>query len=174
MGGLFFGGEAMTVIYGIRGEDGRKLSRPLLARAVRLLWGWETLPPVAESPRGKPYFPDHPGKWFSLTHSGGIALCALSDAGPVGVDVEVVRPHREGLPRYAFSEEELAEFDGSWEDFARLWTRKESRCKRQDSPLFPPRRAEVPDCPCKSYAGEDWRGAVCCSDEPPEDIFWLT
>ena len=87
--------------------------------------------------------------------------------------MELVRPHREGLPRYALSEEEWAEFDGSWEDFARLWTVKESWCKRQDTPLFPPRKAGLPDCPCGTYAGEDWRGAVCCSDEPPESILWL-
>lgn len=169
----FFGGEGVTVVFGIWGEDGRALSRPLLERAVRLAWGWEQLPALEVSPRGKPFFSDRPGHWFSLTHSGGLALCALSDAGPVGVDAELVRPHREGLPRYALSAEELAEFDGSWEDFARLWTVKESWCKRQDSPLFPPRNAGKPDCPFRSYEGPDWRGAVCCSDEPPEEILWL-
>lgn len=163
----------MTAIYGVRGEDGRTLSRRLLARAVSLTWGWNELPRIDTSSRGKPYFPDYPQCWFSLSHSGGIALCALSDAGPVGVDVELVRPHREGLPQYAFSPEELVDFDGSWEDFARLWTVKESWCKRQDIPLFPPRKAGLPDCPCGSYAGEDWRGAVCCCDQPPEDIIWL-
>ena len=163
----------MTVIYAVRGEEGRMLTRPLLERAVRLAWGWEELPPVEKSPRGKPCFAGGADHWFSLSHSAGIALCALSDAGPVGVDVEVVRPHRDGLPQYALSAEELADFDGSWADFARLWTVKESWCKRQDSPLFPPRRAGRPDCPFRSYAGEDWRGAVCCSDEPPEEIFWL-
>ena len=163
----------MTVISGVRGEDGRTLSRRLLARAVRLTWGWEELPRIDASGRGKPFFPDWPQHWLSLSHSGGLALCALSDSGPVGVDVELVRPHREGLPQYAFSPEELADFDGSWADFARLWTVKESWCKRQDTPLFPPRRAGVPDCPCRSYKGPDWRGAVCCSDEPPEEIIWL-
>jgi len=163
----------MTVIYAIRGKEGRALSRPLLDRAVRLAWGWEELPRIDVSGRGKPYFSDHLQNWFSLSHSGGIALCALSDAGPVGVDVELVRPHREGLPQYALSPEELADFDGSWEDFARLWTVKESWCKREDTPLFPPRKAGMPDCPHRSYRGQDWRGAVCCSDEPPEDIVWL-
>lgn len=163
----------MTVIYGIQGEDGRLLSRLLLERAVGLAWGWDRLPSVEKSARGKPFFPDFPRHWFSLSHSGGYALCALSDAGPVGVDIEVVRPHRDGLPQYAFSEEELAEFDGSWEDFARLWTIKESRCKMLDSPLYPPRKAAVPDCPWGSYAGEGWRAAVCCSDRPPEAIVWL-
>lgn len=163
----------MTVIYGIKGEDGRALSRPLLERAAKLAWGWEALPEIARSERGKPHFAGMDDRWFSLSHSGGYALCALSDAGPVGVDIEVVRPHREGLPRYALSAEELADFDGSWEDFTRLWTVKESWCKRQDTPLFPPRKAGRPDCPVRSYAGEDWRAAVCCSDPPPEAVIWL-
>ena len=35
-----------------------------------------------------------------------------------GVDIEVVRPHQAGLPAYVPGEEELAAFDGSWEDFS--------------------------------------------------------
>ncbi len=34
------------------------------------------------------------------------------------VDIEVVRPHQAGLPAYVPGEEELAAFDGSWEDFS--------------------------------------------------------
>lgn len=163
----------MTAVYGVRGEDGRKLTRPLLARAGQLHWGGEALPLLECSPRGKPLFAGRTDRWLSLSHSGGIALCALSDH-PVGVDVEVVRPRRMGLPGYVLSPEELAAFDGSWEDFYRLWTLKESWCKREDSPLFPPRKVAVPPpCPHKSYAGADWRGAVCCYGEPPEHVVWL-
>ena len=164
----------MTIIYGMRGADSRGLSRILLARAVKLAWGLGVLPEIGKSLRGKPEFVWEEKRWFSLSHSGDLVLCALSDAGPVGVDVEKVRPLREGLPQYALSEEELAEFDGSWEDFFRLWTRKESWCKREDTRLFPPRKVGQPTCPHRSYAGEDWRGAVCCSEEPPEEICWLT
>ena len=87
----------MTVIYGAAGRDGRQLAWPLLEAAVKLCWGWDALPPVERSPRGKPLFPGLDDHWFSLSHSGGIALCALSDR-PVGVDVELVRPRRPGLP----------------------------------------------------------------------------
>ena len=163
----------MTAIYGTAGEDGRLLAWPLLERAAKLCWGWDALPPVERSPRGKPYFPGLPERWFSLSHSGGLALCALSH-GPVGVDVEVVRPRRAGLPRRVLSGGELARFDGSWEDFYRLWTLKESWCKREDSPLYPPQAVSVPPaCPHKSYAGEGWRAAVCCRGVPPPDIIWL-
>lgn len=164
----------MTAVYGARGKDGRRLARPLLAAAARLCWGWESLPPMERSPRGKPLFSSREDRWLSLSHSGGIALCALSDR-PVGVDVELVRSRRPGLPACALSQTELAAFDGSWEDFYRLWTLKESWCKREDAPLFPPRRvAAPPPCPHKSYAGDGWRGAVCCHDTPPEAVIWLT
>ena len=163
----------MTVIYGTAGTDGRQLAWPLLAQAVRLHWGWTVLPSVERSSRGKPFFPGLADRWFSLSHSGGLALCALSDA-PVGVDIEVVRPRRAGLPRRLLSSAELEGFDGALEDFYRIWTLKESWCKREDAPLHPPRRVETPPpCPYKSYAGAGWRGAVCFHGAPPEDIIWL-
>lgn len=164
----------MTLIFGTWGEDGRTLSRPLLREAVRRAWGWTGLPAVSATHRGKPVFDGQPDRWFSLSHSGGYALCALSSA-PVGVDIEMVRAHRPGLPAYVLSETELAAFDGSWEDFARMWTLKESWCKREDIPLFPPRRLAVPPpCPYAGYAGRGWRAAVCCHDEPPGEIRWLS
>lgn len=164
----------MTRIYGALGEDGQRLSRPLLAAAVEAAWGWQSLPPVERSPRGKPFFAGVEGYWFSLSHSGGMALCALSDGGPVGVDIERVHPRREWLPRKCLSETELASFDGSWEDFYRLWTLKESWCKGEDRPLWPPDRVVTPPpCPHASYRGEGWAAAVCCVDAPPEDILWL-
>lgn len=163
----------MTTIYGTRGEDGRTLAWPLLAWAVRDRWGWRTLPLVERSPRGKPFFPGEAGRWFSLSHSGGIALCALSEDGPVGVDVELVRPRRAGLPAYVLSPAELARFDGGWEDFYRLWTLKESWCKREDAPLYPPREVAPPQGCCAGFEGEGWRGAVCCHGAPPEEVVWL-
>ena len=164
----------MTVVYGIRGEDGRELSRPLLKAAVRLHWGWTECPELTRSERGKPEFAWEEGRWMSLSHSGGYALCALSEDGPVGVDIEVVRPHRDGLPQYALNEAELADFDGSWADFARIWTLKESWCKREDCPLFPPREVVTPPpCPHGSYGGKDWRAALCCGGTVPDGIVWL-
>lgn len=165
----------MTYIYGTSGADGRTLTRPLLAAAVRLLWGWEALPPLQYSPRGKPDFAPALGRWLSLSHSGGLALCALSDGGPVGVDIERVRPRRPSLPLHCLSPAERAVFDGSWADFYRFWTLKESRCKQTDSPLLPPHAIPVPPpVPHAVYAWEGWRAAVCCMDAAPADIVWLT
>ncbi len=163
----------MTDLFAVRGEDGKKLDWPLLAWACRRTWGWEALPPVERSLRGRPFFPGAPDRHFSLSHSGGYALCALSD-GPVGADIEAVRPRRERLFRAALSEGERAAFSGSWEDFFRLWTLKESWVKREDVPLYPPRLVETPPpCPHRSYAGEGWAAAVCYGGAPPGEILWL-
>ena len=39
---------------------------------------------------GKPWFPACPQRYFNLSHSGKLALCALAD-GEVGVDVQEMR-----------------------------------------------------------------------------------
>lgn len=164
----------MTVVFGAKGDDGKKLSRGLMAAAVRSLWGWQEVPELERGAKGKPEFSGVTGRWMSLSHSGGYALCALSDDGPVGVDIETVRPHRERLPAYVMNETELAEFDGSWEEFCRIWTLKESRCKRDGEAIFPPRRIQTPpDCPWAGFAGEGWRAAVCCSGPAPKEIRWI-
>ena len=41
--------------------------------------------------RGKPYLPDPRAPHFSLSHSGDLALIAVTPDGPVGVDVERIR-----------------------------------------------------------------------------------
>ena len=154
-----------------RGRQGPGLAAAVLCGAGRLGHG---TPPHGEAfPTGQTALCELPDRWFSLSHSGGLALCALSGS-PVGVDVELVRPRRPGLPAYALSETELAAFDGSWEDFDRIWTLKEAWCKREDSPLYPPRAVVTPPpCPHGRYAGTDWRAAVCCGGEPPQAIFWV-
>lgn len=164
----------MTWIFGRRGAEGKLLTRPLLEESVKIAWSWDALPEIARSARGKPYFPAAPERWFSLSHSGGLALCALSDDGPVGVDIERVRPRRPGLFAYALTEEERLLCGGDWAEFYRLWTLKESWCKREDVPIYPPRdRPGCPPCPHGSWAGEDWAAAVCCGGSAPEEICWL-
>ncbi len=166
----------MTRVFACEGEDGRALDWPLLAAAARLCWGWGTLPETARSQRGKPYFPTEPGKWFSLSHSGGVALAALSDDGPVGADVERVRLRRSSaLDRRALSEGERALCAGDPGEFTRLWTLKESWCKREDSSLWPPDQVVTPPpCPHRSWAWEGWRASVCCAGDPPEEIEWIS
>ena len=134
-----------------------------------------SLPPMARQEGGKPWFPDAPHLHFSVSHSGGLALCALSHR-EVGADIEVVRPRRERLPAYALSGEELAWYqahDGGWERFYTLWTLKEAKVKCTGQGLkLPPRDIAVPlmepgetaereGFSFTALAGEGWRGALC-------------
>lgn len=173
---LFFPPEvkALTVIYGVCGADGRALARQLLRYAVQDSWGWQSLPELRRSPRGKPLFPAQCGAWFSLSHSGGAALCALCDEGSVGVDIERIRPRRPGLPAYIGMTPQECGGNAGWAEFYRLWTLKESFCKWEDIPLYPPSRLPaVPPCPHESYRGEDWAAAVCTSGALPGAIRWI-
>ena len=152
----------------------------LLAAAVKKVWDLDTLPEVARAPGGKPYFPHKTQYHFSLSHSGGLCLCAVSDAS-VGADIELIRPRGKGLPRRALDAREHAwylERGGSWEDFYLLWTRREARVKQQGGSVFAPRREALPlpgesadYCLC-SYAGETWRAAVACEGDTPGEILW--
>lgn len=159
-------------------EQSRETARRLLAFSVCLVWGWTELPPMDRTELGKPFFPSHPDRWFNLSHAGGLAVCALSDGGPVGVDVEPVRPHAAGLPAYVMTPDELAAFDGSWEDFARVWTLKEAYAKYLGRSIWPPRTAPVPPpVPHRSYAGSDWRAALCAHPAAgalPDAVQWLS
>lgn len=67
--------------------------------ALRLLVARSAGPGIAAlpfevSPAGKPFLPAAPGLQFSLAHTAGAALLALSDTHAVGVDLEAPRPIR--------------------------------------------------------------------------------
>ena len=67
------------------GRSGHRAGRQLLEQLYRQYAG-ESLPPIAVTPRGKPYFPGSP--WhFSISHTRGHAFCVLSRS-PVGLDAE--------------------------------------------------------------------------------------
>lgn len=177
---FLFGGVSVSqiLLYGasFSGEtDGHTAAWALLSRAMGDAWGWSELPALARGASGKPFFPDWPDRQFSLSHTAGLCLCALSAAGAVGVDIERVRPRRDSLPRYVMSSGELAAFDGTWEDFARVWTLKEAYVKLRGGSIFPPTAVPAPPpVPHRSYAGAGWRAALCAGDGVlPEEIRWV-
>ena len=88
---------------------GRGGAHGLLAELLKSEYGLSPPPPVERDENGKPFFPGHRGLYFNLSHSGGLALCGAG-AAPLGVDLEILRPRREGLARYALSEAEYAFF----------------------------------------------------------------
>ncbi len=71
------------------------------------------------------------GKHISLSHSGGLAVCALSEI-PVGVDIEVPRKMSSRIKNYILSDSEINRdlFDRT-DDISLLkkWTAKESYFK---------------------------------------------
>ena len=122
-----------------------KIGRLRVARARRLSLGAGLLLnyalaaqglPVTEpavSENGKPYFPALPDFHFNLSHSGELALCAVSPT-PVGCDVETVSGIDLAVARRFFHPEERAWLfslpEGEREAaFLRLWTCKESFIK---------------------------------------------
>ena len=73
---------------------------------------------------------------FNLSHSGTLALCAVTSGREIGVDIEWVRPlsHLEQIAQRFFSPRESAVLfalpSGEWlPAFYRCWTRKESYIK---------------------------------------------
>ena len=90
--------------------------------------------PIETGECGKPYFPDRPDICFNLSHSGDVALCALSDTD-VGCDVEAQRRPPLSVAKRYFSSSEKDYLASARTDeeraerFFRVWTLKESVMK---------------------------------------------
>lgn len=83
------------------------------------------------SAQGKPSLAHHPNLHFNLSHSGTLAVCAVSDE-PVGVDVETICNHGDEVARYCYQPKELdwlSQAPDRAQAFTRLWVRKESYIK---------------------------------------------
>lgn len=122
----------------------RQATRAILARYVdrdpaELAFGRET--------RGKPRLADPASDWvFNLTDSRDLALLAVSRAGPVGIDLEHIRPvpRREGIARRILGQglvDALADSPPAERDalFFRQWTAFEALQKATGAGLAGPR-----------------------------------
>ena len=175
------------VIYGARGLTARSQARELLALAVQEAWGLSPLPEIARREGGKPFFPKYEGLHFNLSHSGGLALCAL-DTAPVGADIQVVKQWRPSLPKRVCSGDELEWLEGQpelWPAFTLLWALKESRAKQSGRgltlpirdirvPLPGPGPVELDGLWFCTYTGPGWAAAACGRGKPPEKILEKT
>ena len=77
---------------------------------------------------GKPFLKDCSVQ-FSITHADGIVAVAVSEQHPVGLDVERVRPLRDGFAARYFDEREQAQIRAASdpdEALICLWTAKEA------------------------------------------------
>ncbi len=107
---------------------------------------------------GKPALAEG-GPHFSLSHAGDVVGVAVLDVGPVGLDVEVVRPMSDldATARHVGAPSEPAAF-------FRAWTRKEALLKATGDGLASPMAAIVLD----DDGVASWTG-----DSAPEGPVWL-
>ena len=119
--------------------DGSAFAWSLLELAAQEVWGLRTLPKVAADAGGKPVFPEHPELHFSLSHTKGVVLAALSPA-PVGADAERRREIPDVVRRRLFEVEH-----GDLELFE-LWTLRESWFKLTG-------RGDLRDIPFSRHGG---------------------
>lgn len=124
---------------------------------------------VTESDGGKPYLVAEPGVHFSLSHSGGWAVCALSDC-PVGVDIEKCEQGRRDIASRFFHKEEIRYLNSLLptardDAFYSLWTLKESFVKSTGRGL---------DMPLRSFWVDIRRGTPrleCAEVSEPYSLF---
>ena len=90
---------------------------------------------LKKNSHGKPALPDPFGVYFNISHSKGMAVCAVADE-EIGVDIEVPVWAGSRLIRKVFTKREQEFLEGFRgepelykEYFSRLWTLKESYLK---------------------------------------------
>lgn len=148
----------------------------LLAQILKTDFALDSLPEIARTERGKPYFPAHPDLHFNISNAGPYTLCAVSRR-PVGVDIEVIRPRKQSLVPYSLTERELGQYHAlgsDWPAFYTLWTKKEAWAKFTGIGLADQWGQDAPeDLMFHSYEGDGWRAAVCSEGPAPDTITWL-
>lgn len=88
---------------------------------------------IRRTAHGKPFV--RGGPCFSVTHSGGLAFCAVGATRALGIDVERLRPvpDMQKIVHRWFNEAERREWESAQEPseatFFRLWTLKEAYLK---------------------------------------------
>ena len=104
------------------GRDQSAQAADLLLRAVKALYHSDP-GDIAKDEYGKPYFPEKPDIFFSLSHTASYVICAVGSS-PVGIDVQIKRPVSPLLAGRVCDESELEQLD-----FYTLWSLKESYIK---------------------------------------------
>ena len=126
------------------------------------------------------------GKWvsdkifFSISHSDGVAAVAVAQKN-VGVDIESVKRHREGIERQILTDAELCDLENipdeeKAEQVIKLWTKKEAYFKLLDEKHFAPKKTETKDfiSVTKSITLEnsEYAVSVCADGLTDGDILW--
>ena len=129
----------MTALYWLRTEQehGRTDARLRLAASAFTGLSLADARLGVSRQNGKPFFPSAPELFCSVTHSGGVWLCALSSA-PVGTDLQE-RQNRDILKIAAhfFRPDETAWLRENPDRFFDVWCAKESYVKFTGDGLIP-------------------------------------
>lgn len=140
---------------------------------------------LAFGPQGKPFFPASPDLRFSISHSGGLWLCALS-AEEVGLDVQRqdARPWQAMAERY-FHPNEAAFVRACGETaFFEVWSARESYLKYRGTGLLLPARSVstvdaagrfpvLPDAVLTRPAFRPGFSLFLCTKKQPGELLWL-
>ncbi|MEO7103711.1 MAG: 4'-phosphopantetheinyl transferase superfamily protein [Gemmatimonadaceae bacterium] len=102
---------------------------------------------IYAAPKGKPLLRNDASLHFSISHSQGIAMLAVTRLAPVGVDIEQMRavPNAETILRRFFTHEDVSAIlsdDNRDFRFMEAWTRSEARVKVRGASVW---EAATPD-----------------------------
>ena len=125
------------------------------------------------------FYKNENGKWlsdkcfFSLSHTDGAVAVAVSDKN-VGVDIEAVRRHREGIEQRILTNSERAEKNALTEEeqieyIIKCWSKKESIFKTLDLRVFEPNKIESSDHPVNTRIielGAEKYALSVCTEQP--------
>ena len=158
----------------------------LLCYALKTVCGF--IPHPADfmlEPKGKPYLKSMPDVHFSISHSGGMAMCALHDS-PVGADIERRRSVGAGVAERIMTAEEFRLYSDTPDRqqlFFQIWTLKEAFVKYRGSGLgmsmssfhaYPSVNGGVAtDTGCEFWIGQPapgYQAAVCANNGTPPQL----
>ncbi|MDE7082467.1 MAG: 4'-phosphopantetheinyl transferase superfamily protein [Clostridia bacterium] len=117
----------MLEVYFTKNESVHKKAKILIARHI--CGSFE----VKTEENGKPYVDGNP-VYFSISHSGKVAVIALSNS-PVGVDVELFKRRKFESIVSRFTDREKSEINVDFNAFLRNWTAKEAFVKMNGGTL---------------------------------------
>lgn len=117
----------------VRWQDrqSRLFGHLLLLKGLGLCgYGFDRLDNINYSSFGRPYLDDRID--FNVSHSGSYVICAITDYGSVGIDIEEIKPlDLDGFRNYMKPEEwsAIGNSNHQVEKFFEYWTQKESVIK---------------------------------------------
>lgn len=130
------------MIYGylMKWKKGEKTWQKIFGDLMKKYHQTENAPEILKDGMGKPYLQGNPF-YFNVSHSGEYLALAISK-DPVGIDIQKIKPVKEGMYQKVVRPEEMPLIGANRErDFIRLWTLKESFVKAEGKGLRIPMKS---------------------------------